>query len=216
MLPSVDTSIVWSFLALWLVVVPTPGANSLMVTHVALTSSRRNVLLAISGNMLGIGFWPLCAALGLAVLLEAAPNARLTLNVLGGAYLVWFGVRLIVMSFRHGAASSVSTTPMPALTAWRAFALGTVTALANTQAVFFITSIFAVAGVTSASFATSLACILVMIGCNAIYLALLGGLLQRPAVRMVYERIKRPLERLVGSVFILFGLRLALRPLLAR
>ena len=42
-----DTDILWRFFLLWLVIVPTPGANSLMVTHLSLTRPAMHVAFAL-------------------------------------------------------------------------------------------------------------------------------------------------------------------------
>ena len=51
--------------------------------------------LALAGNLLAIAFYALATLLGLALLLAAAPSVRLGVYVLGGAYLIWVGVRLV-------------------------------------------------------------------------------------------------------------------------
>ena len=74
------------------VIVPTPGANSLMVTHVALTRGWRHVAAAIGGNMVGIVLLGSLALAGMAVVLQAFPWMRLAIHVAGGAYLSAFPV----------------------------------------------------------------------------------------------------------------------------
>ena len=50
--------------------------------------------LALAGNLLAIAFYALATLLGLSLLLAAAPSVRLAIYLLGGAYLVWVGLRL--------------------------------------------------------------------------------------------------------------------------
>ena len=42
---AIDPSVLTAFVILWAAIVPTPGANSLMVTHVALTRGPLHVAL---------------------------------------------------------------------------------------------------------------------------------------------------------------------------
>jgi threonine/homoserine/homoserine lactone efflux protein len=212
---ALDTSVLWTFTLLWLVAVPTPGANSLMVTHVAMTRPAGHVALAILGNMLGILALAAGALLGWAALLETLPWLRLVVHVLGGAYLVYFGLRLIARS--RGAATS---KPAPgAVTAeadhtWRGtLALGFFTAVSNAQAILFITGVYAVTGVLRANVATGLATIVIMIVCNASYLAMLGWLFQRDAVQTFYMRFRWVLEATFGALFVIFGGRLLMKEL---
>jgi threonine efflux protein len=213
-----DLAVLTTLTLLWIVIVPTPGANSLMVTHVALTRGSRHVVLALAGNMLGILLLASCALFGMAYVLEAFPWLRLTVHVLGGVYLVYFGLRLIRQSRRPAPIpeplQQESVTDRS--TQWRAFVLGFLTAVSNAQAIVFITSIFAASGVLKANLATGLACIVIMLICNASYLAFLAWLFMRSAARQIYQRFHRILEATIGGLFVLFGARLAFRELASR
>jgi threonine efflux protein len=192
-----DTSVLWTFTLLWMVIVPTPGANVLMLSQLALTRPRREVAIALAGNLLGVALWAIAALLGLSVLLAAFPAARLAIHLLGGAYLVWFGLQLIRRSF-------VATASIPERQG-KPFVIGLATALSNAQAVFFITSIFAVAGVINADAATSAVVVVIMMACNGVYLWFLASVLMRAGPRRVYARWRATLERLFGSLFLFFG-----------
>ncbi len=207
----VDNAVLLTFLPLWLAVVPVPGPNTLMVTHVAVTRPARYVVLAILGNMVAIGSLALAAILGWAAALEAFPKIRTVINVLGGAYLVYLGFRLAKQG-AHVAASEPGTGHVAEnYTARSTFALGFFTAISNAQAIFFITSIFAVAGVIGANLATGLAAIGIIICCNITYCLFLAWLFQRPPVRSFYARSRHWLEAIFGVLFIGFGARLLWR-----
>lgn len=210
---ALDFSILTAFAILWAAIVPTPGANSLMVTHVALTHGPRHVALAIAGNMAGILLLATAALLGMAIVLHTFPWLRLAIHLFGGAYLVYFGARLLDRARAKPASATPNGADAPAPAAWRTFALGFATALSNAQAIVFITSIFAVTGVLDASLATGVACIAAMIAMNASYLGLLGWLFLRPTPRRIYLRFRRWIEAGIGSLFVLFGVRLVYREL---
>ncbi len=200
-----------SFTLLWLAIVPTPGPNVLMVTHVAVTRTPVHVAFAILGNLAGIALLASLALIGWAAVLEAFPWLRLGVSVFGGLYLMWVGWKLIERS-----RSAPSTLP-PASDApddYRKTALlGLVTALSNAQAILFITSIYAVTGILNANLATGLASIAIMLTCNASYLGALGWLFQRENIRLGYTRFRRVLEGSIGTLFIFFGGRLLWRAL---
>lgn len=194
---NVDFGVLAAFTVLWIVIVPTPGANVLMITQLALTRPAREVAIALAGNLLGVALWAVAALLGLAVLLATFPAARAAIHLLGGAYLIWFGVMLM----------RCSVAPMAATTGreGRPFLVGLTTALSNAQAVFFITSIFAVAGVINANAATGAAVVAIMMACNGIYLGFIAWLLLRPGPRRAYERWRATMQRLFGALFMVFG-----------
>lgn len=211
---ALDTGVLWTFTLMWLAIVPTPGANSLMVTHLAVTRPAGDVALALLGNLAGILLLASFALLGWAALLEAFPWARLAVNVFGALYLVYFGIRLIMRGLAappaKAAGPETDDAPRGAL---RMVGLGFVTALSNAQAIVFITSFFAASGVLGASVATGLAAIAVMIICNGVYLAMLAWLFQRDGVRAFYQRFRKVLEVSIGGLFVFFGGRLLFRAL---
>jgi threonine efflux protein len=210
---SPDTAVLWSFLLLWLVIVPTPGANSLMVTHTALTRPATHVAFAIIGNVAGILLLATLALAGWGALLDAFPWLRFVVHVLGGAYLIWFGLRLLNKA-RVPTVIAVGEMAIDARTEpLRALTLGLVTALSNAQAILFITSIFAVTGVLTANLATDLGVLGLIATCNALYLGGLGWMFQRPTIRRGYQRIRRWFEGAIGLLFVGFGARLMWREL---
>ena len=92
---------------------------------------------------------------------------------------------------------------------------GVLTALANVQALFFLTSIFASVGILTANAATRAASVGIIVAGNGTYLTLLAWLLQRQGPRTFYARYRPAMEIGFGAVFMLFGLRLVLRELAA-
>lgn len=209
-----DITVLMTFAVLWAAIVPTPGANSLLVTHLALTRGWAHVLYAIAGNMAGIFLLAMCALLGMALVLEAFPWLRLAVHVFGGGYLIYFGARLLGRARRPAAIETEQDlTSEPVRPGWKTVGLGFATALSNAQAIVFITSIFAVSGVLQANVFTGLGCIAIMIILNATYLALLGWLFLRPTFRGVYLRFRRWIEGTIGVLFVFFGARLVLKEL---
>ena len=212
---SLDFSVLASFTLLWIAIVPTPGPNVLMVTHVAVTRTPAHVAFAILGSIAGIALLASLALIGWAAVLQAFPWLRLGVSIFGGLYLMWVGGTLI----RRARVRSVASAPIlrePGETAgdyWRTAILGLVTALSNAQAILFITSIYAAAGVLNANGATGFATIVIMLCCNATYLALIGWLLQREKMRAGYARFRGVLEAAMGMLFLLFGGRLLWRAL---
>jgi threonine efflux protein len=213
---SLDYHILGAFALLWLAIVPTPGANSLLIVHLALTRGWRDVAIALAGNLIGIATYALATLLGLALLLATAPSVRLLIYVLGGLYLLWVGGRLVQSGLRghrqHSDTSDFSTPASPAGT----FAQGIFTALSNVQALFFLASIFASVGILRANLATGLAAIIIIVVGNGAYLTFLAWLMQRPAARNFYTRYRPLMEIGFGTLFLAFGARLVLRELAAQ
>ena len=213
-----DTSILAAFTLLWLAIVPTPGPNSLLIMRLALTAGWRDVAIALAGNLLAIASYALATLLGLSLLLAAAPSVRLAVYLLGGAYLVWVGLRLVMAGLRRsrrgatlaGDYSAADTASEPGAVR-RPFMQGVLTALANVQALFFLTSIFAGVGILRANLATGLAAVGIIVAGNGLYLSLLAWALQRERPRAFYARYRGAMEIGFGLLFIAFGARLVWR-----
>ena len=212
----IDYAVLGAFTLLWLAIVPTPGPNSLLIVHLSLTASWRDVAAALAGNLLAITIYALGTLLGLSLLLAAVPSVRLAVYLLGGAYLVWSGARLIRAGLVHkrwaagGALEDELAVPTP-----NPFLRGVLTALANVAALFFLASIFAGVGILAANPATQLAALLVIVAGNGLYLTLLAWLLQRERLRTFYARNRGAMQMGFGLLFMAFGLRLVLRELVA-
>jgi threonine efflux protein len=213
-----DTAVLATFMLLWLAIVPTPGPNSLLIMHLALTAGWRDVAAALAGNLLAIAFYALATLLGLSLLLVAAPSVRLGVYLLGGTYLVWIGLRMVWAGMRRLRAGDTSPHLPGDPEARRPggpFMQGVLTALANVQALFFLTSIFAGVGILRANLATGLAAVGIIVVGNGGYLSLLAWLLQREGPRAFYARFRGAMDIGFGALFAAFGTRLVWREVVA-
>ena len=213
----IDYAVLGGFTLLWLAIVPTPGPNSLLIVHLALTAPWRAVAIALAGNLFGVTLYALGTLFGLALLLAREPSLRLVVYVLGGAYLVWSGIRLVRVGlvWRRSPSAGVLAEGSREVVARKPFLQGVLTALANVAALFFLASIFAGAGILVANPATQLAALGVIVIGNGLYLTLLAWLLQRERPRAFYARNRGAMQLGFGVLFLAFGLRLIVRELLA-
>ena len=213
----IDYAVLGGFTLLWLAIVPTPGPNSLLIVHLALTAPWRAVAIALAGNLFGVTVYALGTLFGLALLLAREPSLRLVVYVLGGAYLVWSGIRLVRVGlvWRRSPSAGVLAEGSREVAARKPFLQGVLTALANVAALFFLASIFAGAGILVANPATQLAALGVIVIGNGLYWSLLAWLLQRERPRAFYARNRGAMQLGFGVLFLAFGLRLIVRELLA-
>lgn len=188
----------------WLVGVLTPGPNFFVTMHMAARHGRRAALITVVGIAVGLTFWAVAGLLGIRVLFATVPVAALVVKFAGAAYLVWMGIAM----WRASGTPVAGPTPQ----AIHAFRLGLITNLANAKTAAFAASLFAVAspayagtGLFFAAFATI---VTMSIGWYAIC-AILGS---RGAVMRTYQRFHTWTMRAAGTVFIGFGLKLAIEP----
>jgi threonine/homoserine/homoserine lactone efflux protein len=116
----------------------TPGLDTALVLRAALTGSRAEAAATAGGIVAGLFVWGAAAAAGISALLTASELAYDVLRYAGTAYLVWFGLRLLVRAVRPGPAGA---QPVGAAdgSAWRAARTGLATNLLNPKVgVFYV------------------------------------------------------------------------------
>jgi threonine efflux protein len=69
--------------------VASPGPSVLAVMGMAMAQGRKRALVLASGVVSGSLFWGLCAALGMAALMQRYAAALTLVKVAGGLYLLW-------------------------------------------------------------------------------------------------------------------------------
>jgi threonine/homoserine/homoserine lactone efflux protein len=187
----------------------TPGLDTALVLRAALTRSRPEAIATAGGIVAGLFVWGAAAAVGVSALLTASELAYDVLRYAGAAYLVWFGVRLLVRALRPGPAAD-EPDGAAADSAWRAARTGLATNLLNPKVgVFYVALLpqFLPVGSDPLLVGVLLAGVhaLLSVGWFALLItlaALLGRWLRRPAT-------VRTIDGVTGATLVGFGVRLA-------
>jgi threonine/homoserine/homoserine lactone efflux protein len=182
-----------------------PGPDSLLVLRTAIAHGRRAALIVVLGIEVGCLWWGAAAGLGLTAVLAASHTLYTVLRWAGAAYLLYLGVRLLA---RRKGAEDAAASP-----GRNRFLTGLLTNALNPKVGVFYLSLlpqFVPAGAPVLPWSLLLAGVHVIEGvawCTVLALLAdrLGWLLRRPAVG-------RALDRVAGTAFLGFALRLALRP----
>ena len=93
-----------AFLIASILFIQVPGPSLLFTIGRALTVGRREALLSVLGNALGLLAQVLAVAIGLGAVIAASATAYTVLKLFGAAYVVWLGISAI----RHRADARVS------------------------------------------------------------------------------------------------------------
>lgn len=199
---------VWfSFVLVALVAVLSPGpAVLLAVTHAGQHGARHAVL-PILGNISGLAVMTALTAYGLGSVLEASSEWFFWLRIIGGLYLVYLGVKLLLA---HPQAQAMDGGFVPALPSWRkSYFQGVLVALSNPKAILFIGALFPqfidVAQPVWGQF-TILGLTLMGMSFSALimYAAVSSSLINRGR-QALYGRI----NKVSGALFIMFGIALS-------
>ena len=187
----------------------TPGLDTALVLRAALTQTRREAVATGVGIVAGLFVWGAAAAVGVSALLTASQMAFDVLRYAGAAYLVLFGIRLLVRALRPRSEEGPVAPAVPG-SAWRAARLGLATNLLNPKVgVFYVALLpqFVPSG------SDPLAVGLLLAGVHAV-LSLLwfAGLIALAAA--VGRWLRRPstvraIDGVTGATLLGFGVRLA-------
>jgi RhtB (resistance to homoserine/threonine) family protein len=182
----------------------TPGADMALVMRHALGGGTRPAFLASLGIGLGCLIWGAASALGVSVIFAQSAIAFAVLKYVGGAYLVYLGVRALTSTTKGAKDATVTKKTNP-------FAQGLFTNLLNPKvAVFYVTFLpqFVAPDRSVLSQSVFLAATHVVMG--LIWLTVYARFIDRMAAVLLTDRVKRRIEAVTGAVLMALGIRLAL------
>lgn len=193
-----------------LLAIMTPGPDSLLVARTAVGSSRRAALYMTAGIMAGNVIWAGLAIGGLHLIFERIMWLQTALKLVGGAYLIFLGIQMWRSSLKKASPEQGvggTSTPISDLTAFRT---GFLTNMANVKVVVYYSSIFItfVTPTTSAGLKTAMFILVLLEG--TAFFTVVTFLLSLPGPQRAYRRATAWIDRVAGTVFALFGLRLIL------
>jgi len=185
-----------------------PGPSFIMVARTAASTTRTNGLYAALGMGVGGLLFAAAALLGLNGLLRAVPSLYWALKLLGGLYLAYIGIRIIL-----GAKEPLDTDRLDQASttaATRFFSLGMMTQLSNPKTAIVYASVFAafLPSNTSLAFGCMVAGLVFMV--EAGWYSVVAIILSSAGPRTAYLRLKVGIDRAAGGVMVALGLKLAL------
>lgn len=185
-----------------------PGPSFVMVARTAVSSSRGDGLAAALGMGAGGVVFAIAALAGLQAAFLAVPALYLAVKLLGGAYLVYLGIR-IWRGAREPLAAMQDARPAASPgNARRAFLLGMGTQVSNPKTAVVYASIFAAFLPREVPLALALAVPAVIFCIETGWYAVVALALSSAAPRSAYLRYKAWIDRAAGGVMVLLGLRL--------
>lgn len=115
-----------------------PGPSLLFTIGRALTVGRRDALLSVVGNALGLVAQVLLVAVGLGAVVAASATAFTVLKLLGAGYVIYLGIQAI----RHrgdarAAMAAAGDAPVAAAASWTSIRTGFVVGATNPKTIVF-------------------------------------------------------------------------------
>lgn len=202
-----DFSAVGALLTVYIWGVILPGPNFIAVSHKAVTGDLKRALALVAGIVTVNMFWATSAILGVAAVFAVFPWLALGVKLVGAAYLVWFGLRLIVTAKRalpDGPAESVAETT------WHAYRRGVTVNIVNPKAIAFYAAVISSAAPAHVSVATLLAMLACIATISSGWYGAVAVFFSREAVVRWFRRSAATFNRVCGAALIALGLRNAL------
>lgn len=204
---------IWSTIAAALAVqmlgVVSPGPNFVICSRNALARSRAAGLATVGGILAANAVFITLGLFGLIAVLRAFEWLFLALKLAGGLYLVWLGFRLW-----RGAGR-----PLPAVGGGdgaglaASFREGLVTNLSNVKALAYYFSFFALVFDPGLPVWAQLTLAGLMLCVSGAWYAFVVLVLSTPAINRLYRRAQVWIERVVGALLAVLGVRLAVGPI---
>ncbi len=180
----------------------TPGASVVVVAQTSLASGRFKGALTAFGVALGT------AIFGLSALVFRVPFALRLVQIGGGIYLTWLGVRLLVGRSAPALGDEPGGTGGDG--AGGAFGRGLLTNLSNPHTVIFFVGIFSTMLSPSVPTSARAVVLFAVIAMSVTWYTTVAVALSSPWAQGLYQRTGRVIDVVAGTVMVWFAARFVL------
>jgi RhtB (resistance to homoserine/threonine) family protein len=198
----------WLFICTGILLNLTPGQDTMFILGKSLSGGLRAGVASALGIAVGSIGHTLAAALGFSAILATSAAAFTLVKLLGAAYLIYLGIKLV-----RSRAAAVEAGPAAATRApWVCFRQGILTNLLNPKVALFFLA-FLPQFIDPASPAKALAFLALgatFIGTGLIWCLVLAACAARlRAFFQRYPNVRTIIDRSIGALFVALGVRLA-------
>lgn len=190
-----------------LLAVASPGPDFVMVMRNSLVYSRRSGIYAAVGLGLGILVHVAYSLAGIAVIISQSVLLFNLVKLLGAAYLIYIGIKSL--RAKPGTTADASRHENTDLSKLSAIRTGFITNATNPKATLFFLSLFTLVIQPSTPLFVKLVMGAEMAIATFCWFSLIAILVSHRLVRQRITHVQHYIERFMGGVLILFGLKLA-------
>lgn len=194
-------------LAIWVLAVVSPGPAFLVLSQLAVGRSRAAAFGASFGIALGAILFAALTLWGITAVVAQVAWLGTALRIAGAVYLVYLG--LLLFSSAGAAPETPATGAHAAGRDLRdGFRIGFLTAITNPKAIAFFLSLFAVALPPSMDTGSKVFLLAAGFAIELGWYLFVACALSTGWPRRLYARARRTIDRLLGAVLLLLGVRL--------
>lgn len=200
-------SLILGIAAIHFFAISSPGPTLFVVVSHAGSGDWRGSVFVVMGVVMATIVWSSLAATGLGAAMSAIPGLPDVIRILGGAYLVWFGYKMLrsVWTSSNGAVPEPTGDRTAPLAAMRS---GFVTNMSNPKVITYYLSLFGImVPPNSPPTVFVIACLTAVI-VSIFWWGAVSVLFRLPPVRRGFLRIRRAFDGIVGAALVGFGVKL--------
>jgi len=204
-IPYINELLTLSFIAIFMAI--SPGADFVMVTRNSIFYGRKSGLYSALGISAAIWVHVAYSIAGLAVIISNSVILFSIIKYLGAAYLIYIGWKTFTSK------SIVSKEGNPGnteLSSFKAFKVGFITNVLNPKTTIFFLSIFTQLVTVDTPIWIQLVYGLIICCAHLVWFIAVSYLFSHAVLLEKFYKSKKTIERIVGSVLIGFGLKVAL------
>ncbi len=195
-----------SVASIWSIAVITPGPNFFITVQTTIKHSRSAGFFIVLGTCTGTIIWSISGYLGIAYLFIYAPWLYTSLKIVGGSYIIYLGMMLIVSSYKANAKLEIpQEKPQSNFVNWQK---GLITNLSNPKTAMFITSLFASVLPKEPTLFIGLLTVGLMVAISLVWYSFVVLVFSHSTFKDYYNQMQNWLEGFAGIVFVTFGVKL--------
>ncbi|ACT14659.1 MULTISPECIES: LysE family transporter [Pectobacterium] len=185
-----------------------PGPDFFLVIRNAARYPRVAALMTAFGVVCGVATHMAYCVAGLAVVITTTPWLFNVLKYAGAAYLIWIGIQALFA--RGGSKMDVSNLAQQSVSLKKAFLQGYLCNLLNPKATLFFLAMFTQVLNIHSGIGEKLWYAMIILLLSAVWWPLLVVLFQSEPVRRGLAKVQKLVDKLLGTVLIALGIKVAL------
>lgn len=202
---SAELVVIMTVLALYAAIVISPGPNFALISRLAISGARQTSIGATLGLACAATIYAILSMSGLALLLTQIGWLAGAVQIAGGLFLVYLGVK----SWLHRpVAEGSDSIPLAHDSFARGLRLGLLVNLSNPKGIAFFISLYAATIPPGTSTPAKIAILSGGFALEMLWYGLVVWLLSTGPARAAYKRFGVWIERIMGTFLVLFGVRL--------
>lgn len=188
----------------------TPGPNFWKIVHHSVFRSRKEAFIFASGLLTSSSLHCLMGFVGISALIAAFDNALLWIQILGGSYIAWYGIKMLLTQKKDTHQQTTGDTRFHSRTS-KIWMDGVLTNFTNPKTILFYASLFAITLTPEQPPLKVLIILLCLLATSFLTNLMVATLFSLFPVRRFFQRWQLAINRVIGGMLVFAGIKIALQ-----